>query len=334
MEIYNMYSAEFPEFIKELLLAPEVKRLSDVTQICGVEYTSFPMFQLKSRYTRYDHSIGVALILWNFTHDVKQSIAGLLHDIASPCFAHVIDFMKNDHENQEATEENTYEIIDKSEVIQKVLKKYNLKTDDVANYHIYPLADNPTPMLSADRLEYTIGNAYNRGIATLEELKEMYNDLIVVKDENGIEELTFKTLKIAENFTRVMINNSHYYVADEDRFSMQYLADVVKQAYDKGLINEKDLFTTEKEIINKMCKDLETKELWDSFTKLKEIEIFDTKQEDIYCVNIPGKKRYINPLVIIDKETIRISETSGEMKNLINEFLALDFNKWISPKGK
>ncbi|MFR5131592.1 MAG: hypothetical protein ACLTDP_02610 [Terrisporobacter sp.] len=47
--------------------------------------------------------MGVALIIWHFTKDIKQSIAGLLHDISSPAFAHVIDFLNGDHENQEST---------------------------------------------------------------------------------------------------------------------------------------------------------------------------------------------------------------------------------------
>lgn len=119
MNFIDIYSKNFPMFIEELINTPEFKRLSNVGMNCGCEYTSFPIFSEGKNYTRYDHSIGVALIVWHFTKDIKQSIAGLLHDISSPVFAHVVDFLNGDHVNQESTEEKTEEIIENSIEIQK-----------------------------------------------------------------------------------------------------------------------------------------------------------------------------------------------------------------------
>ena len=39
------------------------------------------------------------------------------------------------------------------------VKKDNIKIEEIDNYHIYPIADNDTPKLSADRLEYSLSNA-------------------------------------------------------------------------------------------------------------------------------------------------------------------------------
>lgn len=114
MDLLNIYSKDFPIFIEELINTSEFKRLSNIGMNCGCEYTSFPIFSKGKNYTRYTHSIGVALIVWHFTKDIKQSIAGLLHDISSPVFAHVIDFLNGDHENQESTEERTEYIIENS----------------------------------------------------------------------------------------------------------------------------------------------------------------------------------------------------------------------------
>lgn len=100
MNLIDIYSKDFPVFIEELINTTEFKRLKNVGMNCGCEYTSFPIFAKGKDYTRYDHSIGVALIIWNFTKDIKQSIAGLLYDISSPVFAHVIDFLNGDHETQ------------------------------------------------------------------------------------------------------------------------------------------------------------------------------------------------------------------------------------------
>ena len=329
MNLFDIYSKEFPKFIEEIINTPEFRRLKNVGMNCGCEYTSFPIFAKGKNYTRYDHSIGVALIIWNFTKDVKQSIAGLLHDISSPVFAHVIDFLNGDHENQESTEEKTEEIIENSKEIQAILRKYNLTTKDVYDYHMYPIADNDSPLLSADRLEYTIGNAYYYGFKSMEELKDIYDDLTICKNELGEDEISFRSLDKAKSFTSAALSNSKVYSSDVDRFSMQYLADLLKSAVNKKVINLDDLYTTENEVIEKMEKDEEIKFLFDYFKNLSQIFTSKTKPEDGYWVNIPAKKRYINPLVVSKG---RVSSLCSDLSKEIDDYLKVDFNIWLSGK--
>ncbi|MDU4859629.1 MAG: HD domain-containing protein [Terrisporobacter othiniensis] len=329
MNLIDIYSKDFPDFIKELINTPEFKRLSNVGMNCGCEYTSFPIFSNGKDYTRYEHSIGVALIIWHFTKDIKQSIAGLLHDISSPVFAHVIDFLNGDHETQESTEEKTEEIIANSMEIQEILKKYNLSTKDVYDYHMYPIADNDSPLLSADRLEYTLGNAFYYGFKSMEEIRDMYEDLAVSVNEFGQSEISFSTLDKAIEFTCVSIENSKVYSSNVDRFAMQYLADLLKLAVNKRVISMKDLYTVEDQVISKLKKDEELKSMWKDFTKLSQIFTSKEKPEYGYWVNIPAKKRYINPQVVSQG---RVSSLSKNLSKEIDNFLNIDFNIWLSGK--
>lgn len=329
MDLLHIYNNDFPLFIDELIETPEFKRLSNVGMNCGCEYTSFPIFSKGKDYTRYNHSIGVALIIWHFTKDIKQSIAGLLHDISSPVFAHVVDFLNGDHETQESTEEKTQEIIENSIEIQKILKKYNLTTQDVYDYHIYPIADNDSPLLSADRLEYTLGNAFYYGFKSLDEIKSIYDDLVVSKNEFGQDEISFKTLNNAIEFTSVSILNSKVYTADYDRFSMQYLADLLKLAVYKNVININDLYTTENEVIMKLEKDEDIKSMWDDFRSFSQVLTSKEKPKKGYWVNIPAKKRYINPQVVSQG---RVSSLNEKLSKDIDDFLSVDFNIWLSGK--
>ena len=329
MNLIDIYSNDFPVFIKELINTHEFKRLSNVGMNCGCEYTSFPIFSKGKDYTRYEHSIGVALIIWHFTKDIKQSIAGLLHDISSPVFAHVIDFLNGDHETQESTEEKTEEIIANSMEIQEILKKYNLNTKDVYDYHMYPIADNDSPLLSADRLEYTLGNAFYYGFKSMEEIKKMYEDLVVSINEFGQSEISFSTLDKAIEFTSVSIENSKVYSSNIDRFSMQYLAYLLKFAVNKRVICMKDLYTVEDEVVDKLKKDEELKSMWKDFTKLSQIFTSKEKPEYGYWVNIPAKKRYINPQVVSQG---RVSSLSKNLSREIDDFLNVDFNIWLSGK--
>lgn len=329
MNLLDIYSDDFPLFIEELINTPEFKRLENVGMNCGCEYTSFPIFAKGKEYTRYKHSIGVALIIWHFTKDIKQSIAGLLHDISSPVFAHVVDFLNGDHENQESTEEKTEEIIENSEEIQKILKKYNLTTKDVYDYHMYPIADNDSPLLSADRLEYTLGNAFYYDFKSMDELKDMYDDLVVSKNEFGQDEISFKSLDKATEFASVSILNSKVYTADYDRFSMQYLADLLKLAVDKNIITLDDLYTTEDEVILKLERDEELNSKFKEFKGFSKILTSKEKPNHGYWVNIPAKRRYINPRVA---SLGRVTDLSENLSKEINDFLKVDFNIWLSGK--
>ena len=122
---------------------------------CGCEYTDFPLYRHTKPYSRFDHSVGVALITWHFTQSPRQTVAGLLHDIATPVFAHVVDFLNGDHLNQESTEAGTEDLLRRCSALLALLERDGVAVEDAADYHRFPLADNPSPRLSADRLEYT-----------------------------------------------------------------------------------------------------------------------------------------------------------------------------------
>lgn len=135
---------------------PGMERLKGVSMISACEHTK--LISHKFFHTRYEHSIGVGLIVWNFTKDRKQAIAWLYHDIATPSFSHVVDYLHGNYEKQESTEEQTERIIRNSKQIMKLLKRDNITVDEIKDYLIYPIADNDSPRLSADRLEYTLSD--------------------------------------------------------------------------------------------------------------------------------------------------------------------------------
>ncbi|MBP5250882.1 MAG: hypothetical protein J6Z17_00540, partial [Treponema sp.] len=87
---YKILCGEFPSFLNEYISIPLLQRLSGVSLLCGTDWTK--LFKNRFKYSRLDHSIGCALIVWNFTHDKKQTIAALLHDVSTPAFSHVVDF--------------------------------------------------------------------------------------------------------------------------------------------------------------------------------------------------------------------------------------------------
>ena len=108
-EYHNILCNEKPCFIFKYAELYLLQRLSTVGLLCGTDWT--PLYHNKFFYSRLDHSIGVALIIWNFTHNKKQTLAGLLHDVSTPSFSHVTDFRNGDALTQESTEDTNANMI-------------------------------------------------------------------------------------------------------------------------------------------------------------------------------------------------------------------------------
>ena len=326
MDHYLIYHNEIPAFLYECTETPIMKRLKHIGMNCGCEYTAFPRFADIAPYSRYDHSVGVALIVWHFTHDCKQAIAGLLHDANTPVFAHVIDFLHGDYLEQESTEAGTEMLIAGSAELQAVLKKYELTTEDVCDYHRYPIADNDPPLLSADRLEYTIGNSINYGICTAEDAQRFYSDLTIGTNEDRNEELMFKNAPAAEAFAEAALACSRIYVSDEDRYAMQMLSEVLSYAMEHRIIREDDLHATEPEVIGKLLSDVRTASLWNDFRCRRQITSAPQPLAAGCWRKIAAKKRFIDPMV---RGKGRVSALSPAFAESLSSFLNNDHDYWV-----
>ena len=350
---YHMFlSKEFPEFLNKYLSIPILVRLKNVGLLCGTDWT--PFFSNNIFYSRFEHSIGVALIIWNFTKDKAQTIAGLLHDVSTPAFSHVHDFRKGDSLTQTETEKDNFSILKSSAELLECLKQDGLSLEQVSDYHKYPIADNEVPALSADRLEYMFpsgialkGNWSLKKSFSLREVKKIYNDIVICKNESNIIELGFKTKSIAELYTKRITDIGLFLQKNEDKMALQFLAEILNMAIDLNVLSEKDLFElSEKQIIDFLdnlvkenphakLKDLQPDKnsieklciYFKTFRTFKKIVRSDKPLENHYCINLKVKKRYINPLVMTKEKcngffiSRRITELSEKAKKQIDFFL-------------
>ena len=332
-EYFKILSPEIPEFLEEYIETEPMQKQAGISVSCGTYYSKlFP--DIKLWFSSLDHSVAVSLIIWNFTKDKKQTLSGLLHDIATPAFKHCIDFLNGDYEKQESTEELTTKIISESKEIMNLLDRDEIKIEEVSDYHIYPIADNDTPQLSADRLEYTLSNGLGvrMKLWNLDEVREIYQNIEIQKNEDGIEELGFKDKILAEKFVKSMSELSSSYITNETKITMQFLADIIKKMNQNGLINKEDLYKlSEKDIIEKIenseydniSKCFKT---WRNTTQINESDI---PVEDKYCVGINAKRRYINPLVKNSNDSyVRINQISDIAKQDIERCLNFQTKKY------
>ena len=323
-EYFKVLESDYPEWLDEYINTEELLKQQYISVTCGTIYSD--LFESNFFYSSLDHSIAVALIIWHFTHDKKQTLSGLFHDIATPVFKHSVDFLNGDYMTQESTEDLTTSIISNSKQITKLLKRDNIKISEIEDYHIYPIADNDTPKLSSDRLEYSLSNAlfiYN--LTDLDKIKEIYNDLVITKNEDGIDEISFKTKKIARDFVRLTSKLSVIYREDRTRYSMQLIADIVKKLIEDKLLTKDDLYNLKESDIIEMIENHKYKEIFNKWRKAKKVKTSLEEPKNVYYIKHPAKIRYIIPLV----EGKRITDICKLSKNMVDKNLSYDMDKYV-----
>jgi len=146
--IYGSIEITEPVLI-ELINSKPLQRLKGINQAGASKYV-LPEKIL----TRYEHSVGVMVLLRKLGASLEEQIAGLMHDIPHTAFSHVIDFVFQD-ENHEFHEKFHASIIKNSE-IPAILKKHGFSLKRLLDEHNFKLLERKIPGLCADRIDYTL----------------------------------------------------------------------------------------------------------------------------------------------------------------------------------
>lgn len=302
---HRLLCSDYPSFLDEYIGLRSMQRLAGIGLLCGTDWT--PLFHNKFFYSRLDHSVGTALIVWNFTHDKKQTIAALFHDVATPAFSHAVDFRNGDRLRQESTEARTHDLINADMELSELLFRDGIYKYEVDDYHRFPVADNEIPGLSADRLEYMYpSGAALCGAWTPGEIAESYAGIVLLKNERGADELGFASEELALDYVRRFLDVSLILQKGEDKLAMQLMGDVLEEAVKNGFVDEDDLYTLdEASLIARFeeCADMAETErfarLFRTFRSMTEVIRSDTPVDGCYCISFDVKRRYVDPLVCV-----------------------------------
>ncbi len=321
---FNVLESDYPEWLNEYIDTKELLSQAYISVTCGTIYSD--LFESDFFYSSLDHSVAVALIVWHFTHDKKQTLSGLFHDIATPVFKHCVDFLNGDYMVQESTEDLTTEIIKGSKDLMSLLERDNIKVSEIDNYHIYPIADNDTPKLSSDRLEYSLSNAlFIYKTLKLDQIEKIYNDIEIQKNEFKEIELGFRTKAVAEEFVKVTSKLSVIYRENRTRYSMQLIADILKRLSSDGKISKDDLYRLKESEVISIIENSKYSDIYNIWKNAKEVKVSKERPEGVYYVHHGAKIRYIDPLC----NSVRISNCSSVSKQAIENNLSYDMNDYI-----
>jgi hypothetical protein len=110
---------------------------------------------------------------------------------------------------------------------------------------------------------------------------------------------------------------------------MQLLAELIKEAIQRKILQEKDLYTTEEKVIAKLenssmnCR-------WQQFHSIDHVIISPEPKEG--WIQIAAKKRYIDPYCSETGE--RISHTSRKIQKEIESFKEDQYQEWMKGCSK
>ena len=283
-----------PLELRKYLYTPSMERLKQIGYFCGMDYASKEIYNFREQISRFDHSLCVALMVYKLTQDRDMALAGLYHDVATPCFSHVIDYMKKDYEKQEATEEMTEKIIRSDERLMSMLAKDGINPNAIIDFKRYPIVDNERPKVCADRLDGVIltGIGWTKNITKVD-INSIVTDMHVSTNEFGEPEISFLRKPVVDKIIQTNASIDQMCHSNEDNYMMELLAAITRYAIEKGYIFYDDLFVfTEQNLFSYLYQidDPHLREMLNEFRY--------KRKNEIETLNLPNVKvRSIKPLL-------------------------------------
>jgi len=300
-KIYGRFEIN-ESILLDFIKSKPVQRLKKINQF-GVPDR---FYHLKN-YSRYDHSIGVMLILKKLGAPLEEQIAGLLHDVSHTAFSHVVDWLFGNNVKEDSQDKQHRSFANNYEM-KKIAKKYRYSLVSFFEYKNFSLLEREIPDLCADRLDYSL-KEFPLSVA-----KYCFDNL---ENKNG--KMVFKNKKsaliFAKNFLKLQKNHWGGFEA-----VMRYtlLSEALRIALENKIISFDDFLSYDDFIIKKIEKS-KNKKILKILKLLKNKKLKQPKNGE--KTKIYHKKfRYVDPEFIDNDGNINLlSSIDKTFKNLLEK---------------
>ena len=191
--------------------------------------------------SRFDHSVGVMLLVRRLGAGLEEQIAALLHDVSHTAFSHVIDYVFDGHNTQSYHEEHKLEFVSGTD-IPAAVKEHGSNWLDFMDEEKFTLLEQELPHLCADRLDYFLRDARDLGLANDHEMIDAlfhlhnYEGRIVTDDLDSARWLGYTFIKADKaswaNFREVGL--------------YELAAFAIRRGLEIGVLTEVDLWGTDR----------------------------------------------------------------------------------------
>lgn len=236
-------SASFTQpLILELLQSEAIQRLQGVLQhgITAVLGITQPI-------TRFEHSVGAMILVQRAGGSVLEQAAALLHDVSHTAFSHVADFVFAGPNSYH--EEKRRGWIAQSDV-PAALAKHSVDWTTFLDDERFPLLEQPSPRLCADRVDYFLRDSLALGILTQAQAGQLSGSLVIADGRFVVQEIDSARLF-----------GYKYIEADQTSWSnttaillYELTARALRTAFDRSVLTEADLWGADKQLWDKLSE--------------------------------------------------------------------------------
>ncbi len=294
-------------WVLDIINHPSFLRLKGVGQ-----YGYIVPYYPEAQTTRFEHSIGVFLLLRKFGLSKEEQLAGLLHDISHTVFSHCIDYVFNEKTPELQTyQDDHHEKYIRSDSISKLVRKHGFRVSDVVNYKNYKALELCLPDLCADRIDYILRDGMSFGVISQDRARDILSEL---KLENGV--WIFKELIAAKDLSFLFKKmNNDFYAAPWTANMHSTVGSFLRLALEKKYISFNDLYSSDQEVIKKINQNFHDEELKKLWKMMNEPDfVLDEKNYDVV---VKTKSRVVDPWLMVYDNKKRFSDVDKNWRTVV-----------------
>jgi len=289
--VYGEVSIEDPAIL-ELVGCATFQRLKGIRQ-AGPSALTFPFKDV----TRFEHSLGVFILLRRLGAPRREQVAGLLHDISHTAFSHAVDFIYTSHE-QDHHEQLKPLMLGRAD-IALAIARLGFSPREFYDDSIYPLLEQPIPWLCADRLDYFLRDGRTCGVVNGDFVQRILSCLTVIDSNIALTDIDVAREAVAL-FERM---NREWWAGPIEAFVYNEFADALREGIELGILRFDDLMTDDAHVLAKL-------DASESRLIAQKLDLIRNLPPDCtrgYLPRTVPKERWLDPLVQTDGRVQRLS---------------------------
>jgi HD superfamily phosphohydrolase len=282
--LYGAFEITEP-VLQELLGSASIVRLQHLGQY-GLPASLYPEFPWVSR---YEHSVGVMLLLRKLGASVTEQAAGLLHDVSHTAFSHVMDWVM-ERPDQDFQDNRHRAVLERAE-IPEILARYNIALDAVAEYYDHRLLEQPAPALCADRVDYALREF--KDWAAPGSVEHCVQSLTVYKGK-----IAFANKEAASAFAMGYSRcEREHWGGASSMLRYELLATAIKRGFALGVLTE-EIMDTDDETVLALLRKSNDPVITTSLQRLAQPLEASALEQARKTLHVKKKFRYIDPVIV------------------------------------
>lgn len=274
--------------ITDLIQSTPVQRLKGIAQF-GIPDNYYHV----KNFSRYEHSVGVMLLLKRLGATEEEQVAGLLHDVSHTAFSHTIDWVVGDGDTEDFQDIQHESFVKRSE-IPKILRKFGYSAERVIDYQHFGLLEKELPDLCADRIDYSLREFPTSVVKLCVPALSVADGRIVFKNKRA-------ALIFSRNYLKKQLD---HWGGFEAVSRYRIFANMLRRALSEKIIDEADFWQNDNYLINKL-KRSNDKKIQGVLRLLENKSLTHLPKSNIVAYK---KFRYVDPFIIFKGELVRLSD--------------------------